>query len=192
MKENFKKIIIVSVITLVVVLLFGGTYAWYVWSTSDDNKAVINASLENATVVFNGGADLVGQNIRPVANKEAGIVKTITVQTENDTLNNVSFNLYLDLIEIADELKSTDFKYELYEETTLVVSGNFLEATTLECTTNDTTHIELVKDKTISTTLSTYTLYIWIDGTVENDTNLTGKDFYFMLHADGQNAVVNR
>lgn len=196
MKDLFKnrKMLITMFIICALVLIIGGTTAWYVWSSGEENKTVINATMGSATVVFNGGTDLTGQNLKPVVNKEDGIVKTITVQTKNDTLNNISFNLYLDLLSLPDELKDETFKYELYEGATLVTSGNFEEATTVECTANSTeetpiNHIVLVNNKTISTTLSTYTLYIWIDGTVDNDPSMAGKDFHFVLHADGQNAA---
>ena len=124
-----------------------------------------------------------------------GIVKTITVKSSKNAAYKLSFNLYLDILELEEGLKDTSFKYALYQDdgTDPIKSGSFTEEylSTLDlCETNNTPHIVLVDDETITTTKITYTLYIWIDGTVDNPSSMESQSFNFKLHADGANAVL--
>ena len=73
MKNN--KGIIIGIIGLIIVMI-GGTYAYYRWSSSDNIN--INISIEGSTVTFNGGTNITGVLI-PTSSKEEGIKKDITV-----------------------------------------------------------------------------------------------------------------
>lgn len=195
--DKKKKIILILMITLVVIILgIVGTYAWYVWNTSDDDTTNIVTSVGAATVTYDAGADLVGQSLRPVGSRVDGISKNIKIKTDGNSVSAITFNLYLDINTLDDGLKHESFKYELYKGSTLKKSGDFsqssLNTNLVTCNTNSTNHIVLLTNETISTTLSTYTLYLWIDGAnYTNPSTMMNKNFSFKLHADGQNAVVD-
>ena len=76
--------------------------------------------------------------------------------------------MYLDITSIDTGLKDESFRYELYKGTTKVKEGNFsdsyLISNTVTCTKNNTNHIVLLTNESISTSKTSYTLYIWIDG----------------------------
>ena len=191
-KNNKAKIyMIFSLVVLVIVVIVSGTYAYYVWTTSDSDTTKIVAGVGAATVTFDGGSDI-NANLRPVSDKSKGIIKNISVK--GDTTGLV-FNMYLDITSIDTGLKDESFRYELYKGTTKVKEGNFsdsyLTSNTVTCSKNNTNHIVLLTNESISTSKTSYTLYIWIDG--ENYTNpntMMNKTFSFKLHADGEGAVM--
>ena len=192
MKDNKAKIyMIFSLIVLVIVVIVSGTYAYYVWTTSDSDTTKIVAGVGAATVTFDGGSDI-NANLRPVSDKSKGIVKNISVK--GDTTGLV-FNMYLDITSIDTGLKDESFRYELYKGTTKVKEGNFsdsyLTSNTVTCTKNNTNHIVLLTNESISTSKTSYTLYIWIDGAnYTNPNTMMNKTFSFKLHADGEGAVL--
>ena len=192
-KNNKAKIyMIFSLIVLVIVVIVSSTYAYYVWTTSDSDTTKIVAGIGAATVTFDGGSDI-SANLRPVSDKSKGIIKNISVKADTEGL---VFNMYLDITSIDTGLKDESFRYELYKGDTKVKEGNFsdsyLTSNTVTCTKNNTNHIVLLTNESISTSKTSYTLYIWIDG--ENYTNpntMMNKTFSFKLHADGEGAVLN-
>ena len=192
-RNNKAKIyMIFGLIVLVIVVIVSGTYAYYVWTTSDSDTTKIVAGIGAVTVTFDGGSDI-SANLRPVSDKSKGIIKNISVKADTTGL---VFNMYLDITSIDTDLKDESFRYELYKGDTKVKEGNFsdsyLTSNTVICTKNNTNHIVLLTNESISTSKTSYTLYIWIDG--ENYTNpntMMNKTFSFKLHADGEGAVLN-
>ena len=191
-KNNKAKIyMIFSLVVLVIVVIVSGTYAYYVWTTSDSDTTKIVAGIGAATVTFDGGSDI-SANLRPVSDKSKGIVKNISVKGDTEGL---VFNMYLDITSIDTGLKDESFRYELYKGTTKVKEGNFsdsyLTSNTVTCTKNNTNHIVLLTNESISTSKTSYTLYIWIDGAnYTNPNTMMNKTFSFKLHADGEGAVM--
>lgn len=192
MKNNkYKIFMIFSIVVLVIAIIVSSTYAYYVWTTEGSNVTKIVAGVGAATVTFDGGSD-VEANLRPVSDKSKGISKKIKVKADTTGL---VFNLYLDMITLDTNLKHESFKYELYKGTTKVKEGNFsttyLNSNTSTCTKNNTTHITLLTNESISTSNTEYTLYIWIDGAnYTNPSTMMNKSFSFKLHADGEGAVL--
>ncbi len=193
-KNNKAKIyMIFSLIVLVIVVIVSGTYAYYVWTTSDSDTTKIVAGIGAATVTFDGGSDI-SANLRPVSDKSKGIVKNISVKADTEGL---VFNMYLDITSIDTGLKDESFRYELYKGDTKVKEGNFsdsyLISNTVTCTKNNTNHIVLLTNESISTSKTSYTLYIWIDGAnYTNPKSMMNQTFSFKLHADGEGAVLKR
>ena len=192
MKDNKAKIyMIFSLVVLVIAVIVSGTYAYYVWTTSDSDTTKIVAGVGAASVTFDGGSDI-NANLRPVSDKSKGIIKNISVK--GDTTGLV-FNMYLDITSIDTGLKDESFRYELYKGTTKVKEGNFsdsyLTSNTVTCSKNNTNHIVLLTNESISTSKTQYTLYIWIDGAnYTNPNTMMNKTFSFKLHADGEGAVL--
>ena len=146
MKDNKAKIYMISsLVVLVIAVIVSGTYAYYVWTTSDSDTTKIVAGIGAATVTFDGGSDI-SANLRPVSDKSKGIVKNINVKADTTGL---VFNMYLDITSIDTGLKDESFRYELYKGTTKVKEGNFSESyltsNTVTCTKNNTNHIVWVE-----------------------------------------------
>ena len=191
MNKKKKIFLITGISLLVLIAIVGGTYAWYVWTTSDSDTTKIVAGVGAATVTFDGGSDI-NANLRPVSDKSKGIIKNISVKADTTGL---VFNMYLDITSIDTGLKDESFRYELYKGTTKVKEGNFsdsyLTSNTVTCTKNNTNHIVLLTNESISTSKTSYTLYIWINGVnYTNPNTMMNKTFSFKLHADGEGAVL--
>ena len=94
MNNKMKFWVIIPVFAIV--LLLGGTYAWYVWQTSQSEETIIATDVGYAKVVFDGGSDISGK-LKPVSDKSKGMLKEITVIADKQFIEPISFNLYLNL-----------------------------------------------------------------------------------------------
>lgn len=80
-------------------------------------------------------------------------------------------NLYLELTNLSTELADFSFVYELYNK---VSNGNFsgkVEGST----------ITLLSNEVLNTSKDLYTLYIYIDGNLNNPIEIAEKNFLFKL-----------
>ena len=188
---NKSKVFMIFGILLLVVAVIGSTFAYYIWTSGSEDETKIVTNVGSATVYFDGGKIIENASLRPVESKEYGIVKNISVQANKTGIN---FNLYLDINSIDDNLKDKSFRYEFYKEDTLVKEGNFssdyLDSNLVNCSVNNTNHIVLLSNETVSTTKLNYSLYIWVDGLQDNPKEMMGKSFNFLLHAEGTGALL--
>ena len=188
---NNKKFIIGVVLLLL--LMLGGTYAYYKWSSSDNMN--VNVKIDGGTVTFNGGSNITS-TIIPTASKEEGIKKDITVKASKE---GVTINLYMNLTTIPSELKEKSFEYEIYYNgTTLVKKGNFgvynsnTNTSGISYATNGVTTLTLFTGRDVSTSnTDKYTLYLWFNGKdYTNPNTMQSKKLSFDLYATGENAVL--
>ena len=183
MKNKRKNIIILLILILLLTLGIGVTYAIFKWTSSNSD---ITFNIEGCYVTYDAGGDITGASLGPALSKDDTnnvLSKKITLSPE---CSGVTANLTLKVNEIAPELKNTSFIWSLYEGNTKVSSGNFADATTNKVYT-------LLSTKTLTEkTTTTYTLYIYIDGTVDNDSSMGGKSFKFTLGASGENALYKK
>ena len=190
--KNKAKLFMIIGISVLLLAVIGSTLAYYVWVTSSAQETKITTSIGSAYVYFDGGSSIEIAKLRAVSDKSKGVTKTISVKSN---VSGIKWNLYLDLLSLPDELKEESFKYALYNGSSVIKEGNFSSASitsnTSNCTVNNTTHITLVNNASVSTSTTTYTLYIWIDGAnYENPMDMMNKSFSFKLHADGTGAVI--
>ena len=183
MKNKRKNIIILLILILLLTLGIGITYAIFKWTSSNSD---ITFNIEGCYVTYDAGSDITGASLGPALSKDDTnnvLSKKITLSPE---CSGVTANLTLKVNEIAPELKNTSFVWSLYEGDTKVSNGNFADATTNKVYT-------LLSTKTLTeNTTTTYTLYIYIDGTVDNESSMGGKNFKFTLGASGENALYKK
>ena len=176
-----KKLILL--ILLLLTISVGVTYAIFKWTSTNSD---ITFNIEGCYVTYDAGGDITGASLGPALSKDDTnnvLSKKITLSPE---CSGVTANLTLKVNEIAPELKNTSFIWSLYEGNTKVSNGNFADATTNKVYT-------LLSTKTLTeNTTTTYTLYIYIDGTVDNDSSMGGKSFKFTLGASGENALYKK
>ena len=183
MKEYLKKYKLYIIIGVsILILSVGGTLAYYIWSSN--TNAIVNTEVCTPTVTFAGGSTINGVDIVPVLTKEEGTIKDIEVKKNSTCNRDVTMNLYLELTTFPTELSDSSFKYELYKNssTTSIVSGNFANKKE-----GDT--ITLLSNQILNTNKDTYTLYIYIDGNVDNPDTMAGKNFLFKLWGSGEGAI---
>lgn len=180
-------------VILLLLLMIGGTYAYYKWSSSDNMN--VNVKIDGGTVTFDGGTNITS-TIMPTATKEEGIKKDITVKASKE---GVTINLYMDLTTIPSELKEKSFEYEIYYNgTTLVKKGNFgvynsnTNTSGTSYATSGVTTLTLFTGRDVSTSnTDKYTLYLWFNGKdYTNPNTMQSKKLSFDLYATGENAVL--
>ena len=180
-------------VILLLLLMIGGTYAYYKWSSSDNMN--VNVKIDGGTVTFDGGTNITS-TIMPTATKEEGIKKDITVKASKE---GVTINLYMYLTTIPSELKEKSFEYEIYYNgTTLVKKGNFgvynsnTNTSGISYATSGVTTLTLFTGRDVSTSnTDKYTLYLWFNGKdYTNPNTMQSKKLSFDLYATGENAVL--
>ena len=178
--NKYKLYMILGIIVLV--LSVGSSFAYYVWKSS--TNALVSLNVCTPTITFAGGSTINGVDMIPVLTKEEGTIKDIEVKKNSTCNRDVTMNLYLELTTFPTELSDSSFKYELYKnsETMAIASGNFSNKKE-----GDT--ITLLSNQILNTSKDTYTLYIYIDGNVDNPGTMAGKNFLFKLWGSGEGAI---
>ena len=178
--NKYKLYMIIGISSLV--LSIGTTFAYYIWKSS--TNAIVNLNICTPTITFAGGSTINGVDMIPVLTKEDGTIKEIEVKKNSTCNRDVTMNLYLELTTFPTELAESSFVYELYKnsETMAIASGNFANRKE-----GDT--ITLLSNQILNTNKDTYTLYIYIDGNVDNPGTMAGKNFLFKLWGAGEGAI---
>ena len=183
MKEYLKKYKLYIIIGVsILILSVGGTLAYYIWSSN--TNAIVNTEVCTPTVTFAGGSTINGVDMIPVLTKEEGTIKDIEVKKNSTCNRDVTMNLYLELTTFPTELAESSFVYELYKnsETMAMASGDFSNR-------EQGNTITLLSNQILNTSKDTYTLYIYIDGNVDNPGTMAGKNFLFKLWGSGEGAI---
>ena len=178
--NKYKLYMILGIIVLV--LSVGSSFAYYIWKST--SNALVSLNVCTPTITFAGGSTINGVDMIPVLTKEEGTIKDIEVKKNSTCNRDVTMNLYLELTTFPTELSDSSFKYELYKNssTTSIASGNFANKKE-----GDT--ITLLSNQILNTSKDTYTLYIYIDGNVDNPSTMAGKNFLFKLWGSGEGAI---
>jgi surface protein len=178
--NKYKLYMIIGISSLV--LSIGTTFAYYIWKSS--TNAIVNLNICTPTITFAGGSTINGVDMIPVLTKEDGTIKEIEVKKNSTCNRDVTMNLYLELTTFPTELSDSSFKYELYKnsETMAIASGDFSNR-------EQGNTITLLSNQILNTSKDTYTLYIYIDGNVDNPGTMAGKNFLFKLWGSGEGAI---
>ena len=178
--NKYKLYMILGIIVLV--LSVSSSFAYYIWKST--SNALVNLNVCTPTITFAGGSTINGVDMIPVLTKEEGTIKDLEVKKNSTCNRDVTMNLYLELTTFPTELAESSFVYELYKnsETMAIASGNFSNK-------EQGNTITLLSNQILNTSKDTYTLYIYIDGNVDNPSTMAGKNFLFKLWGSGEGAI---
>ena len=168
-----KKHIIVGVVLLIGAIMVGSTLAWWTWSTSTNEQTNVVVTVGGITIDYEDGENITNNNLIPTSTKEKGISKNITVSSTGL----VYLDLNMAVVTLDDGLKDASFKYEIYNGSDLVTGGNFANS-------NAGDNIALLSGVEVTSSSTTYTLYIWIDGNMSNPNTMYNQNFEFRLNAE--------
>ena len=177
--NKYKLYMIMGIILLV--LSITGSLAYYFWRSSSDT--LLSGNLCLPEISFTGGATINGK-LKPVANKEEGLIKEVEVNLHKTCNNDTAvMNLYLSLDLLPTELQENTFVYELYNgDNERISSGNFSDKRE-----GDT--ITLAENEIVTSDVAIYTLYIYIDGNRDNPITMSNKNFRFNIYGEGTGAI---
>ena len=178
MIENKKRYFMIVGVFCIISALIGGTLAWYTWQS--ENNTNVSFTVGGVNVTFNAGSDITSSKLRPVSTKEYGVEHDYAIEKTITASSPVTayLNLYLTLETLPTGLKHESFIWEIYKDSTLVSKGNFKN-------NNQGDKVTIASNQEITSTTSTYKLYIWIDGqNYSNPETMQNQTFKFVLNAD--------
>ena len=190
MEKTNKKLAIVSVLLAVIITAIGVSFGYFIWNSA--NNTDISFTVEGAVVELSDGTDIKGANLMPVINYTTGgsdvVKKDIKIKLKDNVTSDVTVNFKLKINSIDSGLKHSSFKYNLVNASgTSISSGDF-------ATSKAGDSISLLSlsstNGTLTTSLTGYTLYIYIDGTVDNPSSMMNQSFDFSFVVDGSNSTV--
>ena len=170
--DKYKKFMYIGIFILLISLVSSaGTYAWFTW-ISPSNTSVTLSIGNLADVTFTSGPDINISNLAPVYNYTDGVSTTFTVRNTNST-DSLLYKVKLEITSIANELKDESFKYTLLKDNKVVKTGNLKDAINGNTLILNTSSLD--KGSTSSPKISTFKLYFWLDGNIENNFNMMNK-----------------
>ena len=190
MEKTNKKLAIVSILLAVIITGIGVSFGYFIWNST--NNTDISFTVEGAVVELSDGTDIKGANLMPVINYTAGgsdvVKKDIKIKLKDNVTSDVTVDFKLKINSIDSGLKHSSFKYNLVNASgTSVSSGDF-------ATSKAGDSISLLSlsstNGTLTTSLTGYTLHIYIDGTVDNPSSMMNQSFDFSFVVDGSNSTV--
>ena len=157
-----------------------GSLAYYIWSSSTTS---ISGNLCLPEIYFTGGATI-NSKLKPVSSKEEGLIKEVEVNLHKTCNNDTAvMNLYLSLDLLPTALQENTFVYELYNgNNERISSGNFSNK-------REGDIITLAENEIVTSNVSIYTLYIYIDGNRDNPITMTNQNFRFNIYGEGTGAI---
>lgn len=172
------KYLLISLIVLLILLVMAtGTYAWFTWRSTNNTSLTMNIG-KLADVTFNSGNDISTTSLAPVFNYTDGEKTTFSINNKDTTGASLDYNIKLNITSIASELKSSDLKYVLLKDNTIVKEGNF---STIITGTNT-----IYSDSISSSGTINFTFYLYIDGNSENNLNMINKSLVGNITVEAQ------
>jgi len=168
--DKEKYLMLIPVITLILIAI-GATYAFFQASAS--NSDTITGSGECYTVNYTKGNDISGE-IEPVADYTSGKSTDIIMYSDPNCAS-MTGTLYI----TTNNTSTMDFTDKALRYT-VVVDGNVVS----EGAVNGTTNQVIYSGFTLNTTSTTYTVYVWLDTSLEDTTNTSDESFSGFIHAD--------
>ena len=170
---EFKKLLILLSVTVSIMLgvLLGISYAWYAYSNAESNISA-NTLKETPTIVFaqTEYMPIYDEDRYHYANKNSF---TVTLG-ENLQAYETGLEIELANINIAEELKIENYKYELLQNKKVISSGNFSNLG--DNTTIKLMPMTIMKPSNYPHTY-VYELYIWLSEDKTDQNNLMNKNF---------------
>ena len=172
------KYLLISLIVLLILLVMAtGTYAWFTWRSTSNTSLTMNIG-KLADVMFNSGNDISTNTLAPVYNYTDGEKTTFRINNKDTTGASLDYNIKLNITSIASELKSSDLKYVLLKDNTIVKEGNF---STMVVGTNT-----IYSNSISSSGTTNFIFYLYIDGNSENNLNMMNKSLVGSIVVEAQ------
>lgn len=175
------KYLLISLIVLLILLVMAtGTYAWFTWRSTNNTSLTMNIG-KLTDVTFNSGNDISTSTLAPVYNYTDGEKTTFRINNKDTTGTSLDYNIKLNITSIASELKSSDLKYVLLKDNTIVKEGNF---STMVVGANT-----IYSNSISSSGTTNFAFYLYIDGNSENNLNMMNKSLVGTITVEGNEVI---
>ena len=176
---EFRKMIIVLSITISVIIsiMWGASYGWYAYANAETNIKG-STKKEAPTIIFAQSEYVYSRITIPILDKDKYTYAnknsfTITLDKNLSTYQ-TAIEISLKDIAMSNELKTSNYKYELLQDGNIVASGDFSNIGT--SSTLNLQPLTVFTPATYPTTYN-YELYIWLSDDGSNQNNLMNKVF---------------
>ena len=153
---NKRKSIIISIgiVLLIIVVVGGATYAYL---ASITNEEQVDAGSGMLGINYSAPLDITGI-LNASSDRSKGLLSVATASLESGS-EAALFNMYITPTALSDNLKIEAFKWEVVVGDKVINSGNFANASV-------GTPIKVVDSYKLSTTTTTFNIYIWLDSSL--------------------------
>ena len=184
-KRNNRITIALIGIFVILSFLVGVTYAYFAATAQSDTVTITSGRLE---IVFTDGQLINATNIEPI--NESDILtkatkKSFSVAKASDS-NDMYARIDLTDLVVSNNFQDYDLKWALYEGSTKITTGSFVTTSDGSDSINMATNV-LIN----STTPKNYSLYIWIQETGVDQTNLVDGSLTGKITVTGEKNKLN-
>lgn len=172
---NRKKSIIISigVVLLIVVIVAGVTSAYLAAITNEEQ---VDAGSGMLGINYSAPDDITGI-LNASSDRSGGLLSVATASLESGS-EEALFNMYVTPTALSDNLKIKAFKWEVVVDGTVINYGDFSDASI-----GVGTPIKVVNGYKLSTTTTTFNIYIWLDASLITS-GISGASFGAKIGAD--------
>jgi len=187
MNNEYKKWYLVLGIFSIVAMFFGGSLAYWQWTTNTAERTSITLTVtEEFRCDADGGGNISSEEKYLVptdcTNPDYAIQRTVTVSPSLFGDSSITMDLWLDIKSIGSGLKNSDnFKYALTTEADSCTSGIVKSGNFKGKSANQTVPLFNFMGYNVTTT-ETYYLYIWLD---KEETSTATMNQNFSLSLNG-------
>ena len=176
---DFKKIVVILCVSIAILvgIIFGSSYAWYAYKNAESTVGGSTIK-ERPTIIFSQTEYIFSKEIMPIsdADRYNYANKNSFTVTIGEDLRDYETGIEISLkdITISNELKNSNYKYELLQDGFIVSTGDFGSLG------NENSLKIMPMRKMIVTSYPTtysYELYIWLSDDGSNQNDLMGKIF---------------
>lgn len=176
---NRKKTVILIIIVLFMGLLVsGGTYAYWSWTSNNHKNIVFNTAKElKDYIVYNEGNSSFIGNLEVSNSFNQGIHSTISIKKKNDSdIANVDLvaSIMMDINSIGTNMKQSSALRWLVTSGDSINGGDLLALGNFIGTNSGDT-LTLYPSIEVTTTEKEFTIWIWLDASQNPDELLTGE-----------------
>ena len=161
---NKKLLYSILTVLLIVIVSVGITYAWLSWSSSVNIGGTSECFDVNYVKGQDIGSDSNQANFSLASSYKEGLSSVLKVNLKDTcTITNGTGTLYLNTDTTTSSILLTSgvLKYQVLDGTTEVANG----------TVTKTGSLAIYKDIAITSTVKELTVYVWLDGSLVNDSN---------------------
>ena len=195
MEEKKKRTLLIVSLAIVLALVFGISYAYFL---AQDESGTQTITTVNLGLTFDDSTPIVNApNIKPITIEEVLAEETKAVQktftlTKKEGSEDIYAKIELANIETTEELAEYDLKWALYQGSEAEISaGTAKKVATGDFGGKTSGNIVLATNQLISSTPITYNLYIWINETNLNQSTMMGQSLTAKIVASGTDEKQN-
>jgi len=176
-----KRLSLIGIIAMVIVVFVAITLAYVRWNSSTNTNVNLITKGMDAYIIYEKGTDVLSsanQQLLPTSSYTGGISTTIELWKSASAPYEIYGHIYLDITTIGNIVKTEPaLKWAIVSNNKVLNTGNFIGYNT-----NDS--IPLVLNIPLKTTRQTFTIYIWLDESMDINLDIEGETISTIVRAE--------